>query len=209
MNADRIAELAALGIELPARAIVRSSAADADGYRCTCEILDGQGQPTGQTLFDMPLDRGWLGRDGAGWFAPPQPDRIVMVAWAAGSATDPVIVAAAEDDPPAPASPVPAGAAAWQDGAGAELRVNADGSWTLRDRAGAEVAVNPAHLWRIASVAESLFPVLDAWLDALIAAATILDTDTASGSSGRELGFNAGTLAALNVVKARLAMVLR
>ena len=58
-------------------------------------------------------------------------------------------------------------------------------------------------------MAESLFPVLDAWLDALIAAATILDTDTPSGSSGRELSFNGGTIAALNVVKTRLAKVLR
>ena len=209
LSADRIAELAALGIELSARAVVRASRADSSGYSADVEILDGTGKPTGQTLDKVPLDRGWLGRDGAGFFAPPMPDRIVMVTWAAGSATDPVIVSAAEDEPPAPASAVPQGAAAWQDGEGAELRVNADGSWTLRDRDGAEVAVNPAHLWRVASVAESLFPVLDAWLDALIAAATVLDTDTPSGSSGRELSFNGGTIAALTVIKTRLAKVLR
>ena len=87
ISADRIAELAALGIELSARAVVRASRADSSGYSADVEILDGTGQPTGQTLDKVPLDRSaGLGRDGAGFFAPPMPDRIVMVSWAAGSA---------------------------------------------------------------------------------------------------------------------------
>ena len=35
------------GVQFPVRAIVRSSAADADGYRATVEVLNGAGQPTG------------------------------------------------------------------------------------------------------------------------------------------------------------------
>ena len=45
ISADRIAELAALGIELSARAIVRESRADSSGYSADVEILDGTGQP--------------------------------------------------------------------------------------------------------------------------------------------------------------------
>ena len=197
------------GLQLPCRARVESSAADSGGYRCTVQVLDGAGEPTNQVIEDLPLGRTWLGRDGAGFFAPPMPGRVVLVEWSGGSAGHPVIAGPAEREAPVPFSPVPQGTAAWEDGAGAELRVNADGSWTLRDRDGAEVAVNPAHLWRIASVAESLFPVLDAWLDALIAAQTVNDTDTSSGSAGRQLNFNGGTIAALTEVKARLAQVLR
>lgn len=209
LSADRIAELAALGIELPARAIVRASRADSTGYSADVEILDGRGQPTGQTLDKVPFDRGWLGRDGAGWFAPPMPDRVVLVAWADGSATDPVITSAAETEPPVPASPVPQGAAAWQDGEGAELRQHADGSWTLRDRDGAEVAVDISHLWRVASVAESLFSVLDALFDTLIAGQTVPDHDTDPGGTGAPLPFDPGMIAELAAEKARLAQVLR
>ena len=79
-------------MQFPCRAIVRGSAADADGYRATVECLDGTGEPTGQTLPDLPLDPLDEGRDGAGWFAPPKVGRIVAVAWMGGSAGHPVIV---------------------------------------------------------------------------------------------------------------------
>ena len=209
LSADRIAELAALGLELPARAIIRASRADSSGYSADVEILDGTGQPTGQTLDKVPLDRGWLGRDGAGFFAPPMPGRVVMVGWADGSATDPVIVSAAETEPPAPASAVPQGAAAWEDGMGAELRQHADGSWWWRNRAGAEVAVDVPGLWRVASTAMSLYTVLASMIAAGKAATTVLDTDTPSGSAGKQLAMNGTTQAAWDAAQVQLDLVLR
>ena len=187
-----------------------SSAADADGYRATVEVLTGDGSRTGQVLQDVPLDRLWQTRAGGGVFAPPEPDQIVLVTWEQSSAGAPVLTCSAPVQPAAPFKAVPAGGWALEDHAGAELRLNPDGSWTLRDREGAEVAVDVAHLWRIASVAESLFPVLDAWLDVLIAAQTVPDHDTDPGGYGScRCRSDATTVAGLEAVKARLATVLR
>ena len=209
ISSDLIAELAALGIELPARAVVRESRADSSGYSADVEILDGTGQPTGQTLDKVPLDRGWLGRDGAGLFMPPAKDRVVMVDWADGSATDPIITAAAETEPPAPASAVPQGAAAWQDGMGAELRQHADGSWWWRNRAGAEVAVDVPGLWRVASTAMSLHTVLASMIAAGKAATTVTDHDTDPGGTGGELAMNGATKADWDAAQVQLDLVLR
>lgn len=191
------------GIELPARAIVRSSRADAQGYSATVEVLTGDGEPTGQLLSDLPLDRQWLGRDGAGWYGPPAPGRIMQVTWQGGSGGHPVVTSAAEDEPPVPAASVPQGGWAWQDGQGAELRQHPDGSWWLRNRAGAEVAVDVAGLWRVASTAETLHAVCQELLDTLIAAMTI------PAAIGTPLPFNPATIAKLTALKARVDLLLR
>ena len=197
------------GLQLPARAIVRSSAADGQGYRATVEVLNGRGEPTGQTLPDLPLDRTWLGRDGAGFFAPPMPGREVLVVWSGGSAGHPVITSAGEREPHAPASSVPQGAAAWQDGMGAELRQHADGSWWWRNRAGAEVAVDVPGLWRVASTAMSLHTVLASMIAAGKAATTVTDHDTDPGGTGAELPMNGATKADWDAAQVQLDLVLR
>lgn len=186
------------GVQLPTRARVESSAADSGGYRATVVVLDGRGESTGQVIEDVPLDRQWLGRDGAGWFAPPMPGRIVWVDWADGSVGHPAIVASAERDAPVPFVAVPQGAAAWEDGAGTEIRFHADGRILIRHRTGAEVSTDLTGLWKMASAAEDLKAVLDAWLDALIAANT-----TAPAT------FAPATIAALTAIKTRLANLLR
>lgn len=197
------------GLQLPARARVESSAADADGYRATVTVLDGAGESTDQVIADLPLGRGWLGRDGAGWFAPPMPGRVVLVEWSGGSAGHPVIAADAEHDPPVPFAPVPAGAQSLQDGAGTELRFHADGRVLIRHRSGAEIATDAEGLWRIASAAESLHAVLAAMIAAGKAATTVNDTDTASGSAGRQLAMNGATMAAWDAAQVLLDQTLR
>lgn len=194
------------GVQLPCRAIVRSSAADGDGYRATVETLDGAGDPTGQKLPDLPLDPFWDGRDGAGLFIPPKPGRIVGVAWMGGSAGHPVIVGPAwpRMTPAVPSIPVAVGEGSLQDGRGGEFRYMGDGTWRWRDDAGAEISVNPAHLWRIASAAETLHAVLAAMIVAGKEATTVLDTDTPSGSAGRQLGMNPATKAAWDAAQALL-----
>ena len=106
------------GLELPARAIVRSSAADSGGYRATVEILTGDGKRTDQVLPDLPIDRQWVAAAGAGIFAPPAPDQLVMVTWSGGSAGHPVVTCGADDEPAVPFRAVPGGGWALQDGAG-------------------------------------------------------------------------------------------
>ena len=51
--------------------------------------------------------------------------------------------------------------------------------------------------------------ILLATLDALINARTVNDTDTPNGSPGRQLPFNAGTIAAFQDLKGRWPRVLR
>ena len=201
------------GLQLPARAIVRSSAADGQGYRATVEILNGRGEPTGQTLPDLPLDPLFEGRDGAGWFAPPKVGRIVAVAWMGGSAGHPVIVSAAWQQPAVPSIPVAAGEGALQDGDGGELRYRGGGRWHLIDGQGAEFGVD-GKLWLLRGDGDDLHAVqiawldaLDALLDALIAALTVADHDTGSGGTGAPLPFSGGTIAAFTAVKAQVAVV--
>lgn len=186
VTAETLAALAALGIELPCRAIVDESAADSGGYRVTVDVLTTTGARTNQILRDVPLDRLWQGRAGAGVFAPPAIDQVVSIGWHSGAAGAPVLVASAPDAPAVPFRPVAVGEWALQDGQGAELRVTAAG------------------LWRLASIAESLQPWLAELLATLRAAQTVHDTDTFRGSPGRELNFNGATIARLTVLAERL-----
>ena len=190
------------GVQLPVRAIVRSSAADSDGYRATCEVLDGAGQPTGQVLPDLPLGPLFEGRDGAGWFAPPMPGRIVAVDWMGGSAGHPVIVAAAWRQPAVPSIPVAAGEGALQDGSGGELRYQGSGRWHLIDGQGAELGVD-GKLWLLRGDGDDLHAVQVAWLAALDA---LIDALIAAVDISLHT-FNAPTIAALNGVKAQVAAV--
>lgn len=236
---DSIRETALRGIEFPCRAIVRESAADAQGYRATVDVLDRRGDPTSQVLTDVPLDPLWQGRMQSGFFVPPAPRRIVAVVWLGGDAGGPFIAAGADPAPVVPFTPVAGGEAAWQDGEGSEIRfhedgaitvrnrddsrvaiaadnsitnrhrdgshvtINADGSVVMADAAGAEVSIDPAHLVRVASVAESLFAVLDTLLDTLIGATTI------PAAVGSPLPYQPAVIAALTAVKTRLAAVMR
>ena len=200
------------GLQLPCRAIVRSSRADSE-YSATVEILDGAGAPTGQILPPIPLDPLFEGRDGAGWFAPPKPGRIVGVMWAGGSAGHPIIVGPTWRRPAVPSIPVGPGEGALQDGSGGELRYQGDGKWHLIDGQGAELGVD-GKLWLLRGDGDDLHAVQVAWLDALealcramLAAQTIPDTDTDPGSAGRELPFNGATKAAISAVLAQVAVV--
>ena len=200
------------GIAYPCRAIVRSSAADQDGYRATVEVLDGRGEPTRQRLPDLPLDPLYDGRDGAGFFAPPMPGRIVAVDWEGGSSGHPFIVAPAwaRLAPAVPSIPVAAGEGSLQDGDGGELRYRGGGRWHLIDGQGAVVSVDGSR-WKVAAD-DDLLTILLAWLDALIAAMTEIGSTTdAAGHTGPvpKLPFDGPTIAALTVIKTRLARVLR
>ena len=197
------------GLQLPCRARVESSAADAGGYRATVQVLDGAGEPTNQVIEDLPLGRTWLGRDGAGFFTPPMPGRIVWVDWADGSAGHPVIVAGAEREAPVPFIPVPQGAAAWEDGAGTEVRFHADGRILIRHRSGAEVSTDLAGLWRIASAAQTLHAVLAAMIAAGKAATTVTDNDTDPGGTGAELPMNGATQGDWDAAQVLLDLTLR
>ena len=175
--------------------------------------LDGTGEPTGQTLPDLPLDPLDEGRDGAGWFAPPKVGRIVAVTWMGGSAGHPVIVSRGWRDPAVPSIPVAAGEGSLQDGDGGELRYQGGGRWHLIDGQGAELGVD-GKLWLLRGDGDDLHAVqvawldaLDAFLDAMIAATTLPDHDTPSGGTGTPLGMSVGTIAALQAVKAEVATV--
>ena len=193
------------GLQLPARAVVRASRADASGYSADIEILDGAGQPTGQLLSDLPLSTEWLAGGAQGVFAPPAVGQLVEVQWMGGSTSHPVISNGAPRDPVSPRWPVGAGERSVQ-GDTWDTR-HRPGEWILYDHTGAVLSAKGRRFKMAAD--DDLLEILQSWLDALIAAQTVTDTDTASGGSGRELGLNAATRAALNAIKARLPLVLR
>lgn len=197
------------GVQFPCRAVVISSRADAQGYRATVNVLDGEGERTDQTIEDIPLDPLWLGDDGRGVYAPPQPEQVVTLHWEGGSAGHPVMVAGAPRPAAVPQREVGADEWVLTDGHGAVLRLGADSTWTLRDADGAEVAVDPLHLWRIASTTESLYDVLRDLIMVLQEARTVPDHDTYPGGTGAPLGLGPATIAALGLIGERLATVLR
>ena len=190
------------GIELPCRAIVRSSAADGDGYRATVEVLDSAGEPTKQILENVPLDPLYDGRDGAGLFIPPKPDRIVGVVWMGGEAGHPVVVGSAWQQPAVPSIPVAAGEGSLQDGEGGELRYRGGGRWHLIDGKGAELSVD-GKLWLLRGDGDDLHAVQVAWLDALDA---LIDALIAAVDVGGHT-FDSATKAALQGVKGQVATV--
>ena len=206
MTAERVAELATLGIELPARAVVVSSKADSTGYAVTVDVLTPAGERTGQMLEDLPLDRLWQTVAGAGVFAPPAPDQQVLVNWESGSATAPVVVSAAPGEPAAPRLPVNAGEHSHQ-GATFDVRM-LDDEWKVSDEAGTLIS-GTAKRWKVASPDDDLLAAIVALAEAIRDGSTVFDTDTMPGSAGRELGLNAGTKTTINSALDRVRAVLR
>ena len=194
------------GVQFPCRAIVRASAADADGYRATVEVLDGTGEPTGQTLPDLPLDPLWLGADGTGVFAPPAEGRIVAIIWAGGSSGHPIVCSGAWRNPGAtPRLDVPAGEHSVQ-GETYDARMLAD-EYRISSEAGSQVSLKGKI--KVASDDDDLLEALVETIEAVRDGATVLDTDTPNGSPGQELANNAGTKSAINAGLDRIRDVLR
>ena len=206
MTAERVAELAALGIELPARAVVVSSAADADGYRATVDVLTPAGERTGQMLEDLPLDRLWQTVAGAGVFAPPAPDQQVLVNWESGNATGPIVVSAAPGEPAAPRLTVNAGEHSLQ-GETFDVRMLPD-EWKVSDEAGTQISAKSKRV-KVASPDDDLLAALVALGEAIRDGATVFDTDTQPGSAGKQLANNAATKTAINSALDRVRAVLR
>ena len=195
------------GLEWPVRAIIRSSAADADGYRCTVETLDGRGEPTGRTLPDLPLDPLWLQEAGVGQWAPPAVGRIVAIIWAGGSSGHPIVCAGAPRQPVAPRLDVPAGEHSLQ-GEKWDVRMQPE-KWGVYAESGAEVSIDGSTKTKVASDDDDLLEALVETIEALRDGATVNDTDTPNGSPGQELANNAGTKSAINAGLDRIRDVLR
>ena len=95
-----------------------------------------------------------------------------------------------------------AGEGALQDGDGGELRYQGGGRWHLIDGQGAELGVD-GKLWLLRGNGDDLHAVQVAWLAALD---SLIDTLIAAVDIGLHT-FNPATIAALNGVKAQVAVV--
>ena len=206
MIRDQIRRVLIEGVELPARAVVLDSRADSSGYTADVEILDSVGERTGHVLNGIAVDPLWLIAGGPGVFAPPEKDQMVAVSWLGDEAGQPVIAAAAPNEPAAPRLSVGAGEHSLQ-GETWDVRMLPD-EWRVRDDPGA-VLSGKSSRWLVAGPAEDLHAVLQSLVDVIQAAMTVTDTDTPSGGAGRELGLNAATIADLEVIATRLSLVLR
>ena len=174
--------------------------------RQTLRVLDSVGDRTGHVLNEIAVDPYWLLTGGRGVFAPPAKDQLVAILWLGDESGQPVIAAAAPAQPARPRRSVDGGQYSLQ-GDEWDMRM-LDGEWYVRDDAGA-VLSGKSSRWLVAGPAENLHAVLQSLVDVIQAAMTITDTDTASGGAGRELGLNAATIAALEVIATRLSLVLR
>lgn len=200
MIPDAIRRIAREGVEYPARAIVRSSRADSR-YTATVEILDGAGEPTEQTLADVPLDPLWLAEDGSGVWAPPAQGQIVALTWMGGEAGHPVITSGALMQAAAPRVPVEAGEHSIQ-GETFDQRMKAD-EWRVSDEAGTALS-GKGRRWLIASPDDDLLAALVGLAEAIRDATTIPDT-----AGGTPLTLNPTTQAAINAALNRVRAVLR
>lgn len=194
-----IRRLAWSGVSLPVRAVVdRAYATPATGgYAADVEIVHRvTAARTGERLAEVPLQPLWLGGDGRGLFAPPAAGQHVMVSWIEGDRAHPFITGAAADRY-TPAGSAAPGELALLDGRGQEIRLS-DGLFEVLDGAGGELRLQ--RKWRLATAGDSLRPVLEALLDALIALTT-------AGPPGPHVASPA-TIAALQAVKQRLGTLL-
>ena len=153
--AEAIRRLAWSGVSLPVRAVVDRAYASpaAGGYAADVEIVHRVSlDRSGEKLTEVPLQPLWLGGDGRGLFAPPEAGQYVIVSWIEGDRSCPFI-AGASADRYSPAASAETG----------ELR--------LVDGRGAELALSGR--WRLATAQDSLRPVIEALIDAVVALTTV------------------------------------
>ena len=207
MTIEELRRVSLEGVELPVRAeVIVSRATPGEGYSADVEVLDGAGQPTGQILQAVPLDPLWLAEAGAGTWAPPAKGRIVAVTWMGGVSGHPVVVAGAAVDPPKPRLAVGDGEHSHQ-GATFDVRMKPD-EWKVSDEAGTIIS-GTGKRWKVASPDDDLLLALVAVHEAQRDGVTIRDTDTNSGSAGRNLRLNGASKNAINAALDRVRAVLR
>lgn len=199
MIRDAIRRIAWSGVSLPVlavadRAYVRPAAG---GYAADLEVVQrATRRRTGERLVEVPLQPLWLGADGRGLYAPPAQGQHVVVAWIEGDRSHPYVAGAAADRY-TPAAAAATGELALLDGRGQEIRLR-DGLFEVLDGAGGELRLQ--RKWRLATANDSLRPVLEALIDALVALTTIGPPAPHSVSPG--------TKAALQAVRQRLGTLL-
>ena len=145
--------------------MVLDSRADSSGYTADVEILDSVGDRTGHVLNGVAVDPLWLIAGGPGVFAPPEKDQMVAISWLGDEAGQPVIAAAAPNEPATPRLDVGAGEHSLQ-GAEWDVRMLRD-EWYVRDDAGAEISGKGSR-WRVAGPSDNAHDMLQAFLDVLI-----------------------------------------
>lgn len=122
---DVIRRTALAGVSLPVRAVVRSSfvAQRAGGYAATLEVVDRHDRATGELLDAVPLPPLWLGPDGRGVYAPPEPGQVCVVGFVAGDRSQPFL-AGMDARANLPAAAAATGALVLTDGAGTVVRIS-------------------------------------------------------------------------------------
>lgn len=199
MIRDAIRRIAWSGVSLPVLAVVDRAYVRpaAGGYAADLEVVQrGTRRRTGERLVEVPLQPLWLGADGRGLYAPPEQGQYVIVAWIEGDRSHPYVAGAAADRY-TPAAAAATGELALLDGRGQEIRLR-DGLFEVLDGAGGELRLQ--RKWRLATANDSLRPVLEALIDALVALTTIGPPAPHSVSPG--------TKAALQAVRQRLGTLL-
>ena len=199
MIRDAIRRIAWSGVSLPVLAVVDRAYARqaAGGYAADLEVVQRATlSRTGERLVEVPLQPLWLGADGRGLYAPPEQGQYVVVAWIEGDRSHPYVAGAAADRY-TPAAAAATGELALLDGRGQEIRLR-DGLFGVLDGAGGELRLQ--RKWRLATANDSLRPVLEALIDALVALTTI-------GPPGPH-SVSPGTKAALQAVRQRLGTLL-
>lgn len=201
---DAIRRIAWSGVSLPSKAIVDRSYATAGqrgGYAVDLEIVDrASHERTGELLDEVPLQPLWLAADGAGLYAPPEEGQLVIVAFVDGDRAHPYISAAVADSY-APATSARVGELVLVDGRGHEVRIT-DQFYRVIDGSGGELKLQER--WRLANRADSLKPVLDALIDAVIA----LTTTPGPANAVHSHAVAPPSVAALTAVRQRLALLL-
>ena len=120
---------------------------------------------------------------------------MVAISWLGDEAGQPVIAAAAPNEPATPRLDVGAGEHSLQ-GKQWDVRMLRD-EWYVRDDAGAEISGKGSR-WRVAGPGDNAHDMLQAFLDVLI---NSLDTGLQP--------FDAATIAALTGIKSRVSAIYR
>ena len=194
-----IRRIAWSGVSQPVKAIVDRAYASpaAGGYAADVEIVHRATLArSGEKLAEVPLQPLWLAADGRGLFAPPEEGQYVIVAWIEGDRGHPYVAGAAADRY-APAAAAATGELALLDGRGQEIRLR-DGLFEVLDGAGGHLRLQ--RKWRLANGNDSLRPVIEALIDAVVALTTIGPPAPHSVSPG--------TKAALQAVRQRMGTLL-